>query len=217
MPSTSQAVVVIVLALLPGALYTWSFERLAGRWGIGLSDRLFRFVGTSALFHALFAPATYQFWSTQWDDLKAGRSVSWWLWALALGYVLVPFAIGSGIGYGTRKGWAAARFFTGPDPAPRAWDYLFQGERDGWIRLRLKSGIWLAGGYGNTEDGIKSYAAGYPEPQDLYLAAAVGVDRDSGEFQLDENGEVVFLAGGILVRWDEVEYLDFIDAEERAQ
>ena len=47
MPNTFQALAVLLVALLPGALYVWSFERQAGRWGIGLSDRVLRFVGGS--------------------------------------------------------------------------------------------------------------------------------------------------------------------------
>jgi hypothetical protein len=62
MPETLQGLVVIILALLPGALYTWAFEQQAGPWGIGLSDRVLRFIGSSALFHAVLAPASYELW-----------------------------------------------------------------------------------------------------------------------------------------------------------
>jgi hypothetical protein len=80
MPTTFQGALAIAIALLPGALYTWAFERIAGRWGIGLSDRLLRFVGASAMLHALVAPLTYWLWSSQWRTQAAGQSVSWWLW-----------------------------------------------------------------------------------------------------------------------------------------
>jgi hypothetical protein len=56
-----------------------------------------------------------------------------------------------------------------------------------------------------------SYAAGYPEPQDLYLAASVEVDPETGEFALDD-GRPQLGPGGLLVRWEEVEYLEFIDS-----
>jgi hypothetical protein len=59
MPETFQSLAVLVLALLPGSLYVWAFERQAGAWGIRLADRLFRFVGFSAVLHALIAPITY--------------------------------------------------------------------------------------------------------------------------------------------------------------
>ncbi len=48
MPSTLQALLVAFLAILPGALYTWSFEQQAGRYDATAVDRLQRFLGTSA-------------------------------------------------------------------------------------------------------------------------------------------------------------------------
>jgi hypothetical protein len=71
MPTSFQAALVVIVALVPGALYIWSFERIAGRWGIGLSDRLFRFVGASAMIHTLCLPVTYWLWSSQWPRVLA--------------------------------------------------------------------------------------------------------------------------------------------------
>jgi hypothetical protein len=34
-PSTEQALVILMIAILPGGLYTWAFERETGKWGIG--------------------------------------------------------------------------------------------------------------------------------------------------------------------------------------
>lgn len=211
MPDTFHAVAVLVVALLPGALYVWAFERQAGRWGIGLSDRLLRFVGGSALFHAVAAPFTYWLWADQWDDVTAGEPAHWWWWPVVLAYILIPVACGSVVGRGVRNQRLWTTFFTGPDPAPRAWDHLFGRRADGWVRLRLKSGAWLGGAYADA-NGRRSYAAGYPEVQDLYLAAAVELDPETGAFVLDEHGSVPLLVGGVLVRWDEVEHLEFIDA-----
>lgn len=211
MPETFSSLAVLSIALLPGALYTWAFERQAGRWGIGLSDRVLRFVGGSAIFHAAFAPVTYWLWAEQWPKVRAGEALAVALWLVPAVYVALPAVTGTVIGLATRRGAPWARWFTGPDPAPRAWDYLFQYEVDGWIRLRMKSGTWIGGAYASA-NGRKSYTAGYPEPQDLYLAAAVRVDPDSGEFLTGEDGMVEVLPGGLLVRWDEVEYLEFIDA-----
>jgi hypothetical protein len=84
-PDTLQSIAVLVLALLPGALYVWAFERQAGRWGIGLSDRLLRFVGGSAVFHALGAPLTYWLWAEQRQLVRDGDPLSWWLWLPVVG------------------------------------------------------------------------------------------------------------------------------------
>lgn len=210
MVDTFQAIVVVAIALVPGALYFWAFERQTGRWGIGLSDRVLRFVGLSALFHAAVAPVSYWFWAHQWPRLREGESVSLGLWGLAVAYAAVPLAGGTVIGFATRREQPWARFFVGPHPAPRAWDYLFEHEPDGWVRMRMKSGVWIGGVFAEI-DGRLPYTAGYPEPQDLFLPATVDVDPDTGEFPRDEAGDIVHRSGGLLVRWEEVEYLEFVE------
>lgn len=161
-----------MVAMLPGALYVWAFERQAGRYGIGLSDRVLRFVGGSAVFLAVFAGPLYALHVRFTADLLAAEPLPSWLVAFPLAYV------------------------------------------DGWIRCRLRSGTWLGGAYADA-NGRRSYAAGYPEPQDLYLAASVEVDPTTGEFVLDEAGQPRLGAGGLLIRWEEVEYLEFIDSSGR--
>lgn len=212
MPDSLESAGVIVLAVLPGALYTWAFERLVGRWGVGLSDRLLRFAGGSAIFHAVTAPFTYWLWVTFWRSSRVpdGASLPLQVWLVPLFYVGIPVALGTiaALGHRAEKPWA--RLLTGSDPAPRAWDYLFQGHPDGWIRCRMKSGVWIGGAFADS-NGRRSYVAGYPEPADLYLAQAVDVDPETGEFRLVD-GAPSLADSGLLLRWEEVEYLEFIDA-----
>lgn len=213
MPDTFQALGVIVIALLPGAIYVWSFERIVGAWGIGLSDRILRFVGFSVVFHALLGPVGYRLWVdfVRSDRLGSGH-LPLILWLVPVAYVAIPALVGTLVAWGTLRDRAWARLFTGPAPAPRAWDELFTTHPNGWIRLRLKSGTWLGGGYVVREDGVRSYAASYPEEQDLYLAEAAEIDPETGDFVRDEFDDPVPRGSGILIRWDEVEYLEFIDA-----
>ena len=56
-----------------------------------------------------------------------------------------------------------------------------------------------------------SYFAGYPEEQDLYLVQTAEVDPDSGEFLYDEQDRLRVRDSGVLLRWDEVEYLEFFE------
>lgn len=119
--------------------------------------------------------------------------------------------LGTAVGHGVRTGRTWTTWLTGPTPAPRGWDHLFGPRPDGWVRLHMKSGAWLGGAFAEVE-GRRSYAAGYPEPQDLYLAATVALDPDTGEFVRDPDGEISLLPGGILLRWDEIEHLELIDA-----
>lgn len=213
---TFEALGVAVLALLPGAVYTWSFERIAGRWGIGLSDRLYRFVGLSALYQALIAPITWKVWR---DYLRhgapKGNELPLWLWPLAIGYLAVPALVGHLLANEFRSGKPLAKAVVGATAPPTAWDAVFSGEVPAYVLMRLKSGQWLGGEYA---DG--SHVAGYPEPPDIYLARELAVDQELGDFSFDDAGEPMPVGGyGILVRWDEVEYLEIAgndEAEEQA-
>lgn len=213
MPNSFESVAVLLLAVLPGALYTWGFERMVGNWGISLSDRLLRFVGTSAIFHALLAPLSYWLWSTylRTGIVASGEPLPWGLWAVVVVFVAIPFGAGTIVGRGTSQRSEWATVFTGPDPAPRGWDHFFASRPDGWIRLKLKSGPWIGGAFAPSDSGLESYAAGYPESQDLFLARTVEVDPDTGQFLL-EGGRPIIRDSSLLIRWEEVEFLEFIDA-----
>jgi hypothetical protein len=181
--------------------------------GIKLVDRILRFVGVSAVLHVILLPVTYRLWI---DYVQSGRiaqgDVPLFVWPVLILYVAAPIAAGTLIGWGTRGRRHWAGWFTGPDPAPRAWDHVFGGLPDGWIRLRMKTGSWLGGAYATRPDGTRSYAAGYPEDQDLFLIEAFDVDPDTGEFRFGDDGHPLSRGSAILVRWNEVEYLELLEA-----
>lgn len=214
--STFQALAVSLLALLPGASYTFAYERLAGAYGVSLADRLIRFLAASAIFHALFSGPElllYRAWIGS-GDLSRGDVNPWLLEAIAIAYVLLPTAAGSLVGYGRRQRWRWVGALTGTSPEPRAWDHVWtQPGRTLVVRLKLKSGPWLAGFFGNVEGAPQSYAAGYPEVADLFLSVQVQVEPGSGEFITDDDGSFKPVEGrtSLLIRWDEVEYADILE------
>jgi hypothetical protein len=213
---TFQAIAVTAIALLPGGLYVWGFEGQVGLWGVRLVDRLLRFFGYSAGFQALLSPATYWFYATyiRTGRLAAGEPLPPWLWAAAIAYVVVPFLSGRLVGIGVSRRWRWALFLVGKDPAPRAWDDIFGGRPVAWIRMKLKSGTWVGGAFAVDRHGRGSYAAGYPEQQDLYLSEQAEVDPETGDFLADAQGKVKLLDRGLLIRWDEVEYLIFQEPQK---
>jgi Family of unknown function (DUF6338) len=213
MPSTLQAVIVTALAVLPGALYTWSFEQHAGRWGVTTGDRIQRFLGVSAFFVVAELPVLYGLVYRKFvvsGDIAHGRPLPIWVWILPIGFIVLPVTAGQVIGRaaGRRSGWA--RLLTGPSPAPRAWDELFATpDLTGWIRLRLCDGTWVCGLWGPSEaTGLRSYASGYPEAQDLLIAEIAETD-DDGEF-LTGDGGLVLTGRSLLVGWAAVTYAEFI-------
>ncbi len=217
------------MAVLPGAVYVWSFERVVGRWGIGLSDRLLRFTAVSAAFLAVFSAPLYYLRAAYLhhrvvspqgivsfeNRIADARSLPWWLFAVPVLYALLPAMIGTAAGRAVRsrdKFWRGiGRAMAGRDPAPRAWDYLFSSSPSAAVRMKLKAGPWLGGFFGE-----ESYAAGYPEqPQDIYLERTFAMNQQDGSFVIDADGGPTDVGTALLVRWDEVEFLE-VYAEEEA-
>ena len=201
----------VLIALLPGALFVWSFERWAGRFGIGLQDRALRFVGGSAVVLSIAAWPLYWLYANYWDSLANRQSLPQWFWIVPILYTIVPLVGGGVLGFGWKKNWSWARQLGGRDRTPRAWDHLFQDRPAGGVRCKLQSGIWIGGVFGEV-NGRRPYASGYPEPQDLYLAATLSLDPYTGEIVTDDEGNPEIQASGILLRWEEIEYLEFTEA-----
>jgi len=212
MIATFQGLLVAVLALLPGAAYTFALERVTTGYGISFSDRLVRFLAASAVMHALLAVGEY--WVYRYlvveRRLVNGTANLWLLEVLALAYVLGPIVVGSVVGWGHKKHKKWGTLLVGAAVEPRAWDYLWRRADRAIVRIKLKSGIWLAGYRGEAPNGRRSYASAHPEEGDLYLPLSFIINPSSGELTLDENRRPVPVPGesGLLVRWTEIEYLD---------
>lgn len=213
MISTFQALAVSLLALLPGASYTFTYERAVGNFGVSFTDRLIRFLSASAIFLALMSGPFILLYQTFVVTGRLERGdVPWWLVELlAIVYVTLPIIAGWVLGHGQNSGWRAVQQLLGENPEPRAWDYLWRFRVNGVVRMRLKTGTWLAGIFATNKAGQASYASGYPEECDLYLSLQLKVDPITGAFETDENGSAVPVEGepGLLVRWAEVEYISF--------
>ncbi len=208
MADNLQTLFIIWLAILPGTMFSWSFELLAERWTTGIKNNLLRFARFATLFHILVLPLTYHLWSSYWDQIIKGEYVNLLVWPGVAIYVIVPLSAGLFAGWATRKSeykwYRWVRFLAGGYPAPRAWDRLFGRKGlSGWVYLQTKSGESKMGFYGQG-----SYVAGYPASQDIYLAHVVTVD-DAGKLQPDELDK----SRGLLIRWDEVEYMEFQPSE----
>lgn len=63
---------VLAVAVLPGAVYTWIYEREAGAFEVTLPDRLLRLAFASAALHIVLAPPLYATW---WLALRGRESL----------------------------------------------------------------------------------------------------------------------------------------------
>ncbi|MEX2556684.1 MAG: DUF6338 family protein [Actinomycetota bacterium] len=222
MPDTLEAVLVLFVVVLPGALHTWAAEREAGRWGIGLSDRVLRFVGASVVYQMALAAPTYLAWkdhlhrrivsngATAYSSSLTDGTTPSWVWLLALAYVMVPIAGGTIAGVSIHRWPRLSRILVGRDPAPRAWDFLFAGRPQGVLRARLKSNDrWVGGWFGE-----RSYAAGYPEqPQDLLVERTYRLLEDGSFAEGEADGGYDEIGSSLLIRWEEIVELEFFPSQ----
>jgi uncharacterized protein YdeI (YjbR/CyaY-like superfamily) len=133
-------------------------------------------------------------------------------WPIIASYVLIPAAIGSTVGFfaAKRSSWLR-KFLRGTSHSPTAWEAFFDSDSAAIVRIKLKTGTWMAGLY--AEDGKHiAYASGFPEPQTLLLSQTVLVDPLTGAY-LKEGGSPKFEPSGILIEYTEIEYL-IIDYEK---
>lgn len=192
-PSTWTALLILVVTVLPGAVYTYAFERQAGAFGATMADRILRFVAASAALDVVYAVPAYLLYrigvGPPWQAAQVTAA-----WVGGVVALAVPAAVGSVLGglYATRRtrdGWSLVRRFLsierearllqvvlGRDPAPRAWDHVFSARPFVYLRVRCTDGRWLGGAFA-----AHSYAGGFPHDADLLLEQAWPVD-ESGVF-----------------------------------
>jgi len=201
--STVQQVVLVVFFVLPGISYQFVRERMRGPvpGERDLSERVLRALTASIALDAIYLmaigpqivhlirPASGPWFSTAAAQPRQAAAVS-----LAL-FVVIPAAAAWLVGLVERRRHPS-RF----DPVPTAWDSAFRGRSTCFVRARLKSGAWVGGWYGRH-----SRASAYPNLADLYLESAYEMG-DDGSF-----GSRVQASGGLYVRVDDVEFLEFVN------
>lgn len=194
-PSGAPGLLIFLIIVLPGSVYTWAYERQTSAYGVTLADRVLRFVAVSMVFQVVLAWPEYGIYRltlAHHRQLLSGEFALLWLGATLL--VALPAVVGTVLGglYATRTArvgwrWIRARLTAsveerilrvalGRTPAPRAWDNLFSERPNVYLRVRLTSDKWLAGRFA---DG--SYAGGFPHDADLLLEEAWAVDPDTGD------------------------------------
>lgn len=213
MPTSVEALAVIVAFVVPGAIYQWSYERQAGSaWTHGLGDRILRFVRTSTVVHALLAPLTLALYHSRLEDLD-GRwpRFSWALYIGVLAALALPALLGTAHGNLQQRLYFERLPHLGGPTAPTAWDHLFSRNQPGWVRAQLKATeAWVGGVYLSPEggDAVTSLASGHPHPRDLLLTKTISVG-DDGDYILDERGNVTIIEQSLLLRWNELVQLIF--------
>jgi Family of unknown function (DUF6338) len=204
---------VTALAALPGALFTFAYERETRIVRAAVSDRLLRLTTASTAFYVAAAPLGYWLYLryVRTGQLATGP-VPWALWLVPIGLVVLPVGLGLALGGASRRGRPWARLWSGQSPEPSAWDAAFGHGVKAWVRIRLKDPAagtdgWLLGAFGPATRGPRSVASSYPDPPDLYLSETAEAEPETGNFVL-QDGRPKLRNTGLLIRWDEISYIE---------
>lgn len=215
MPPTSiVALGIVIIAVLPGSMYTWAFERQVSAYGVTLADRVLRFIAISLIFHVILGWGEYWLFRAAFagEEFGGGQFAAAWLAVTLL--VAVPAIAGTITGglYATRSDreeeWAWLRrglsperedrvlqFLLGRAPAPRAWDNLFSDRPNLYVRIETTDGTPLGGRFADN-----SYAGGFPHEPDLYLEEEWALDEDGNLTQ--GLGYPVYIPSGQIARME---------------
>ncbi len=213
MLATFQALAVLLTSVLPGALFTFEYEREYTRVGSEDSgERLIVFLATSAAFGMVSAPLLYQGYRAYivTGHIQSGKPLPAWIWLIVFAYIAIPLLAGFALGHAAREQKRGSRLITGPRPHPTAWDALFRTPRlGGFLRLTLKDGTLIVGEWAKNPKSERpdSYASAYPHAQDLYLRETFKVE-DNGALEF-RDGKPVPRGLALLISWSEVAYAEF--------
>ncbi|MFI9383377.1 DUF6338 family protein [Kutzneria sp. NPDC052558] len=166
-PGTVQQLTILLVLVLPGVFYQAVRERLSGVRAAENEpqNRLVRAIAAGALLDGVYAvvagPWLVELLGPTAPTPFAGVGQHPRLAGLTglLLVVVVPSAVAWAEGWWVRRR-SQARY----EPTPTAWDALFHGTGSCFVRMRLKSGLWVGGWLGS-----RSAVSAYPHPGDLYL------------------------------------------------
>ncbi|MDQ1537583.1 MAG: hypothetical protein QOE58_1976, partial [Actinomycetota bacterium] len=204
---------IILIAVIPGSMFTWAYEREASAFGVTLADRTLRFIAISLLFHLLLGWPEYLLYrvALAGPRFEGGQFAA--VWAALLLVVGLPAVIGTVLGglYATRnsrEGWTVIRkrlsaereqrllrLSLGRTPAPRAWDDLFSDRPTMYLRIQTTDGIPIAGLFADD-----SYAGGFPHDADLFLEDTWDLTEDGSFGQ--SLGYPVYIPAGQIARME---------------
>lgn len=194
MPTSMQALLIIVLFLMPGFIARSLLSSVYPTSEPSEARLALTAVTLSCVNYGIWSWLIVLSWQKSW--YKSGGFLAFLaVLVLFLSPVLGPLAI---VKLTQTSYFRSVRETFGiRHPAPKAWDYFFGKGTACWIIVTLKSGR-VIGGYYGTE----SFASSFPHVEDLYLELLCDMTPD-GRL----NGITPLTLGGI-IRMEEVELLE---------
>ncbi|MEA2530294.1 MAG: hypothetical protein QOG89_1938 [Thermomicrobiales bacterium] len=204
MPDTFEALLIVILFIVPGFISQSIFGALVTRREAAEQSALLEAIAFSCLNFALWGwlllvVPDLDNWKGYVEEHRGLVIASWIIFLL-----VAPVVWGMLAAFLVKKvglKWLFKRFALDyRDPTPRAWDYYFGRQQPAWVRVTLTNGTMLGGLLGPH-----SYASSFPSPEDLYLEVVYPIDQH-GVFAPNSTPK----SDGVWIQGSQISYLEFI-------
>ncbi|MGA2302149.1 MAG: DUF6338 family protein [Candidatus Acidiferrum sp.] len=203
MPTSIQAVIVIVVFLMPGFIASRVLSYTYPRSEPTEARLVLTAITLSCFNYAILSWFLILSWKRLWYQHTAFLA-----FLVFLSVFISPVLSTLGLVKLAETNWIR-RFrqtFGLPHPVPKAWDYFFRKGIPCWVLATLKGGQLVGGLYGEN-----SFASSFPSEEDLYLERLCNLTPEGRM-----NGFADFSVGGI-IRMENVELLELFEYEPEGQ
>jgi hypothetical protein len=199
MPTSIQAVIVIVIFLMPGFVasrvisYTYPSSEPSD------ARLILTAITLSCFNYAILSWLLVLSWRKLWY-----QNTAFLVFLVLLTLLISPVLIGLGLVKLAATNWLRSfrHTFRIPHPDPKAWDHFFRRGMPCWVVATLRSGRVIGGLYGSN-----SFASSYPSAEDLYLEQLCNMTPEGMMA-----GLTALTVGGI-IRMENVELLELFEYE----
>lgn len=196
MPETIPQVVILVLFIIPGFVFSRILGLSLPMQKRGPTFLVLDSLAMSCVNYALLSPVVWGVSREGFSSQHPYWFASLWFIVLFVTPAILALMVGNFIGSPKLRGLRQTVGLI--HPLPKAWDYFFWRGRQCWVLATFKDGRIVAGLY-STE----SFASSYPAEQDLYLERVC---------QLSPEGRIVGLvegSGGAILSMADIQLLEF--------
>lgn len=208
MPATTQALVIAILVLSPGYIFTQVARRVIAYIEEPTDGRFFLAIITmGTVIHALMFPWSVRIYRYYQPNTLFDHTKEIFGWA-ALTIFVLPLVLGVLVGWLSTVWWIDWLLdkigFGYIDRTPSAWDHAVKEKRGKYVRVHLKDGKGkIAGVYS-----LKSLGSINARRPDLFLEEAWLLDEDGNFTEPIPNSSGVWIAHDIM---GYVEFLEGLD------
>lgn len=204
MPQSLNAVIVIILFIMPGFITDRIIALTIPRVKRESTEIILTAITFSCINYAIFSWLILLMISKGFPGKWEPWFIFSWLGILLFGPTMEGLAfnwlVNSNV-YRTIFKWLKLkniRFI------PKSWDYLFGKEEPYWILITLFDGTKIGGFFGRH-----SFASSFPSEEDLYIEELWKIDEKGGFKQRIEN------SGGCLIQRKDIKFIEFFKPSKK--